>query len=169
MERLSFQLAGKEPMPGKIRMLQFGEGNFLRAFVDEMVDNLNNQTGADVGVCIAQPLERGMVDMLRAQDHLYTVMLRGREEQGDVKKTRIVRSVVDSVKIYQEFDKFLSLAQSDDLRFIVSNTTEAGIVYTGKDNYDDKPQASFPGKVTRLLHERYLLKKKGFIFLPCEL
>ena len=69
-----------------LRVVQFGEGNFLRAFVDEMIDNLNNQTGADVGVCIAQPLERGMVDMLREQDHLYTVMLRGREEKGDVKK-----------------------------------------------------------------------------------
>ena len=107
MDRLSLKLAGKENIPGKIRVLQFGEGNFPRAFVDEMIDNLNNQTGADVGVCIAQPLERGMVDMLREQDHLYTVMLRGREETGDVKKTRIIRSVVDSVKIYQEFDKFL--------------------------------------------------------------
>ena len=169
MERLSAQMMGNENRPGTVRVLQFGEGNFLRAFVDEMLDNLNRETGADVGVCIAQPLEKGMVDLLREQDHLYTVMLRGREEKGDVKKTRVVRSVVDSVKIYQEFEKFLSLAENDDLRFIVSNTTEAGIVYTGKDSYDDKPQASFPGKLTRLMHQRFLLGKKGFILLPCEL
>ena len=169
MDRLSAQHAPNVNRPGKIRVLQFGEGNFLRAFVDEMIDNLNNAENADVGVCIAQPLDRGMVDMLREQDHLYTVMLRGREEKGDVKKTRIVGSVIDSVKIYQEFDKYLALAENDDLRFIVSNTTEAGIVYTGKDSYDDAPQASFPGKLTRLMHQRFLLKKKGFILLPCEL
>ncbi len=169
MERLSSMLAKETKRPEKIRVLQFGEGNFLRAFVDEMIDNLNNQEHTNVGVCIAQPLEKGMVDMLREQDHLYTVMLRGREEEGDVKKTRIVGSVIDTVKIYQEFEKYLALAQNDDLRFIVSNTTEAGIVYTGKDSYDDAPQASFPGKLTRFLHERFLLGKKGFILLPCEL
>ncbi len=169
MERLNAALADKQGRPEHIRVMQFGEGNFLRAFVDEMLDNLNCKAGGDYGVAVVQPLPQGLCGMLREQDCLYTVMLRGREEEGDVKRARIVKSVLDTVEPYRDFDAYLALAKIDTLRFIVSNTTEAGIVYTGQDSYDDRPQASYPGKLTRFLHERYRLGKPGFILLPCEL
>ncbi len=169
MNRLNQQLCPTVKRPEHIRVMQFGEGNFLRAFVDEMLDNLNTQCGGDYGVAIVQPLDRGMCHMLREQDGLYTVILRGREETGDVKKVKIVGSVIRTVEPYADFQSYLDLAKEDTLRFIVSNTTEAGIVYTGQDQYGDAPQASYPGKLTRFLHERYLLGKPGFIILPCEL
>ena len=169
MNRLSQQLCPSVKRPEHIRVMQFGEGNFLRAFVDEMLDNLNSQYGGDYGVAIVQPLEKGMCRLLNEQDCLYTVLLRGREETGDVKKTKIVGSVLKTVEPYADFQSYLDLAKEDTLRFIISNTTEAGIVYTGADQYEDRPQASYPGKLTRFLHERYLLGKPGFIILPCEL
>lgn len=169
MERLNKTLAPQVKRPENIRVMQFGEGGFLRAFVDEMLDNLNTQCGCDLGVAIVQPLEKGMCKLLNEQDCLYTVMLRGREESGDVKKVKVVGTVLKTVEPYADFQSYLDLAKLDTLRFIVSNTTEAGIVYTGKDSYDDRPQASYPGKLTRFLHERFLLKKPGFIILPCEL
>ena len=86
MERLNQALVPQAKRPQNIRVMQFGEGGFLRAFVDEMLDNLNTQCGGDYGVVIVQPLEKGMCKMLRDKDCLYTVMLRGREESGDVKK-----------------------------------------------------------------------------------
>lgn len=169
MERLNKSLVPQVKRPQNIRVMQFGEGGFLRAFVDEMLDNLNTQCGGDYGVAIVQPLERGMCKMLEEQDCLYTVMLRGREESGDVKKVKVVGTVLKTVEPYADFQSYLDLAKIDTLRFIVSNTTEAGIVYTGTDNYDDKPQPSYPGKLTRFLHERFLLGKPGFIIMPCEL
>ena len=169
MNRLSSRLCPSVKRPEHIRVMQFGEGNFLRAFVDEMLDNLNTQCGGDYGVAIVQPLGKGMCHLLNEQDCLYTVILRGREETGDVKKTKIVGSVLKTVEPYADFQSYLDLAKEDTLRFIVSNTTEAGIVYTGEDQYEDRPQASYPGKLTRFLHERYLLGKPGFIILPCEL
>ena len=169
MERLTQSLVPQVKRPQNIRVMQFGEGGFLRAFVDEMLDNMNTQCGCDLGVAIVQPLERGMCRLLNEQDCLYTVMLRGREEAGDVKKVKVVGSVLKTVEPYADFQAYLDLAKLDTLRFIVSNTTEAGIVYTGADQYDDRPQASYPGKLTRFLHERFLLGKPGFILLPCEL
>lgn len=169
MNRLNKAVAGDCKRPENIRVLQFGEGNFLRAFVDEMLDNLNHLNGGDYGVCVAQPLERGMCSVLKEQDCLYTVVLRGREESGDVMKARIVHSILDTVEPYADFDAYLKLAELDTLRFIVSNTTEAGITYTGLDSFDDRPQASYPGKLTRFLYERFRLGKPGFILLPCEL
>ena len=168
MERLNEKTAGCGARPEHIRVLQFGEGNFLRAFADEMLDRLNAQ-GGDLGVAIVKPREKGSCQALREQDCLYTVLLRGREEQGDVKESRIIRSVRAVVEPYQDFLSYLELARIETLRFIISNTTEAGIVYTGQDQYADAPQASFPGKLTRFLHERFRLGLPGFILLPCEL
>ena len=169
MERLNQALVPQVKRPRSIRVMQFGEGGFLRAFVDEMLDNMNTQCGCDLGVAIVQPLDKGMCRLLNEQDCLYTVMLRGREESGDVKKVKVVGTVLKTVEPYADFQSYLDLAKLDTLRFIVSNTTEAGIVYTGKDSYGDRPQASYPGKLTRFLHERFLLGKPGFILLPCEL
>ncbi len=156
-------------IPQNIRVLQFGEGNFLRAFVDEMFDNANRELGLDLGVAVVQPIARGMVDMLRAQDHRYTVLLRGREGDQDVCRSRVVPCIIASNNPYAEYADYLALAHVDTLRYIVSNTTEAGIVYTGQDQYDDAPPASYPGKLTRFLHERFLQGKPGFVIMPCEL
>lgn len=169
MERLNEKIAGcAGKRPEHIRVLQFGEGNFLRAFADEMLDRLNAQ-GGDFGVAVVKPREKGSCQALRDQDGLYTVLLRGKGEAGDIQERRIVRSVLSAVEPYRDFQGYLELARIETLRFIISNTTEAGIVYTGQDQYNDAPPASFPGKLTRLLHERFLLGLPGFILLPCEL
>ena len=100
MEKLNQALVPQVKRPQNIRVMQFGEGGFLRAFVDEMLDNLNTQCGGDYGVAIVQPLERGMCKMLEEQDCLYTVMLRGREESGDVKKVKVVGTVLKTTMGY---------------------------------------------------------------------
>ncbi|MBQ2833656.1 MAG: tagaturonate reductase, partial [Clostridia bacterium] len=159
--------------PKTERVIQFGEGGFLRAFCDWMIDKANEAAGMDAGVVIVQPIERGMIGMLNEQDGLYTQILRGVVEGKAQKDTRIIQCVKRGISPYEDFEGYLALAHNRDMRFIISNTTEAGIVYTGKDQFDDKPQASFPGKLTRLLYERFTAfggeKGTGFILLPCEL
>lgn len=159
--------------PKTERVIQFGEGGFLRAFCDWMVDMANEKAGMDAGVVIVQPIERGMVGMLNEQDGLYTLILRGQVDGKATKDTRIIQSVTRGLSPYEDFEGYLALAHNKDMRIIISNTTEAGIVYTGKDSFDDKPQASYPGKLTRLLYERFTAfggaKGTGFILLPCEL
>jgi len=168
MQRLSQQIKPRSASR-PTRVLQFGEGGFLRAFCDWMIDVANEKGTMDTGITIVQPIAKGMLPLLNAQDNLYTLLLRGKEN-GEVKKdVRVITSINDTINPYNNFDAFLKAAHNEDLRFVISNTTEAGIVYTGTDKYDDKPQASFPGKVTRFLHERYLAGKKGLVFLPCEL
>ena len=159
--------------PKTERVIQFGEGGFLRAFCDWMIDMANEKAGMDAGVVIVQPIERGMVSMLNEQDGLYTLILRGQVDGKATKDTRIIQSVKRGLSPYEDFEGYLALAHNRDMRIIISNTTEAGIVYTGKDSFDDKPQASYPGKLTRLLYERFTAfggaKGTGFILLPCEL
>ncbi len=159
--------------PATERVIQFGEGGFLRAFCDWMIDLANEKAGMDAGVVIVQPIERGMIGMLNEQDGLYTQILRGQVDGKAMKDTRIIQCVSRGLSPYEDFEGYLALAHNKDIRVIISNTTEAGIVYTGKDSFDDKPQASFPGKLTRLLYERFTAfggeKGTGFILLPCEL
>jgi Mannitol-1-phosphate/altronate dehydrogenases len=168
MQRLSKNLI-PEKANRPVRVLQFGEGGFLRAFCDWMIDIANEKGTMDTGITIVQPIAKGMTGLLSEQDNLYTLLLRGKEN-GEVKKdVRVITAINNTINPYEDFDAYLKAAHNDDLRFIISNTTEAGIVYTGTDKYDDKPQNSFPGKVTRFLHERYSAGKNGLIFLPCEL
>ena len=141
--------------PKTERVIQFGEGGFLRAFCDWMIDMANEKAGMDAGVVIVQPIERGMVSMLNEQDGLYTLILRGQVDGKPSKDERIIQSVKRGLSPYEDFEGYLALAHNPDMRIIISNTTEAGIVYTGKDSFDDKPQASYPGKLTRLLYERF--------------
>ena len=159
--------------PKTERIIQFGEGGFLRAFCDWMIDKTNEATDMDAGVVIVQPIERGLVGKLNEQDGLYTQILRGRVNGEASKDIRIIQCVKRGLSPYEDFEGYLALAHNKDMRIIISNTTEAGIVYTGKDGFDDKPQASFPGKLTRLLYERFTAfggaKGTGFILLPCEL
>ena len=170
---LSSVAAARGVAPKTERVIQFGEGGFLRAFCDWMIDLANEKAGMDAGIVIVQPIERGMIGMLSEQDCLYTQILRGQVDGKAMKDTRIIQCVKRALSPYADFDAYLALAHQKEIRVVISNTTEAGIVYTGKDHFDDKPQASFPGKLTRLLYERFTAfggeKGTGFILLPCEL
>lgn len=156
-----------------IRVAQFGEGNFLRAFADWMIDIANEKGLFDGDVAIIKPIAAGTFERFVKQDGYYTVCLRGRQEGKVVDDARIVTSVREFVDPYVDYDSFLALAREPELRFVISNTTEAGIAYDGKDGFDDAPPASYPAKLTRFLYERYQAVNgdaaKGLIILPVEL
>ncbi len=147
------------------KVIQFGEGGFLRGFVDWMLQKVNEKSDFNGSVVVVQPIESGMCDMLSAQDCVYTHVIRGIE---GVDKT-VVDVISRCVKPYEDFDAYLALAEQPEMRFIVSNTTESGIVYSDEDKITDTPPKSFPAKVTLLLKRRFELGLPGFIFLPCEL
>lgn len=161
------------PAERPVKIIQFGEGNFLRAFVDWMVQNMNEKTDFNGNIAVVQPIEHGMVDKLNEQDGLYTVILKGLKDKKGVKDVTLIDSISKGINPYQDFNTYLELAENPDTRFVVSNTTEAGIAFNPEDTPDMQPPASFPAKVTLLLHHRYKSftgdKSKGFIFLPCEL
>lgn len=152
-------------MERREKIIQFGEGGFLRGFVDWMIQKINDKSNFNGSVVVVQPLEKGMCDTLTAQNCKYHHLIRGVE---GVECTEI-DVISRCVKPYDDFDSYLALAKNPDFRFVVSNTTEAGIAFSSDDKYTDRPQKSFPAKLTRLLHERFLLGLKGFVFLPCEL
>ena len=156
-----------------IRVLQFGEGNFLRAFVDWIVDNLNEKAGFDGNVMMVQPLANGMGDMINAQKGLYTTCLRGIQNGKPVEEFRQITSVAGCINPYSDYDAFASQAENPDLRFVISNTTEAGIAYHAGDRLEDRPQVSFPGKLCAFLYRRYKAfggdASKGLVMIPCEL
>ena len=156
-----------------IRVLQFGEGNFLRAFVDWIVDNLNEKAGFDGNVMMVQPLANGMGDMINAQKGLYTTCLRGIQNGKPVEEFRQITSVAGCINPYSDYDAFASQAENPDLRFVISNTTEAGIAYHAGDGLEDRPQVSFPGKLCAFLYRRYKAfggdASKGLVMIPCEL
>ena len=147
------------------KIIQFGEGGFLRGFVDWMIQKMNDNGSYCGNVVVVQPIESGMCDMLTAQNCGYTHVIRGVE---GVDKT-IVNSISRCVKPYEDFDSYLALAENPDFRFVVSNTTEAGIVFSADDKITDAPPKSFPAKLTLLLKRRFELSLPGFVFLPCEL
>ncbi len=153
----------KTKRPEKI--IQFGEGGFLRGFVDWMIQKMNNNGSYDGSVVVVQPIERGMCDMLSEQNCVYTHLIRGVEGVEEERIDVISRCV----KPYDDYKAYLELAKNLDFRFIVSNTTESGIEFSERDNFDDAPPKTFPAKLTRLLYERFKLKLPGFVFLPCEL
>ncbi len=175
MEKLSYKLLEDIRYEGYIlkdapeRVLQFGEGNFLRAFVDYFIDLLNEKAGFNSKVVLCQPIAQGLSDMINEQEGLYTLFLRGQENGEKVNKKRVISSVSRCLNPYKEFDEFLSCARNPELRFIVSNTTEAGIAYDPSCKLEDKPASSFPGKLTQFLHERFTNNLKGVIILSCEL
>lgn len=147
------------------RVIQFGEGGFLRGFVDWMLAKVNETTDFDGNVVVVQPIAQGMCDMLTEQDGLYTHIVRGKE---GVEKT-VVDVISRCVKPYEDFEAYLALAENPDFRFIFSNTTEAGIVFSEADQFTDTPPATFPAKLTLLLKRRFDLGLRGFILIPCEL
>ena len=147
------------------KIIQFGEGGFLRGFVDWMVQYVNEKTDFDGKVVVVQPIEKGMCDNLTAQNCEYTHICRG-SEGIETKKINVISRCV---KPYDDFDSYMALCENPDFRFVVSNTTEAGIVFEEGDKITDKPAKTFPAKVTQLLKRRFDLGLKGFVFLPCEL
>ena len=154
-------------LPEKI--VQFGGGNFLRAFADWMVDILNEEAGLAAGVVIVKPTASGAYTDLIAQDGLYHVRLTG----GGDADTRLIRCINRIINPYTSFEAYLSLAQQPSVRFILSNTTEAGITFDPDDRLEDRSANSFPGKLTQFLHARFRHfdadPGKGCIILPCEL
>lgn len=155
------------------KIIQFGEGNFLRAFIDWQLDLLNEHTDLNAGVVIVRPID-SKSPSLNLQDGLYTTVIRGLNEQGEtVRDARLIRSVNREINIYQDFDAYLALAHDANIRWVFSNTTEAGIAYVESDAFSDTPPSSYPAKLTRLLYERFShfagAADKGWVLLPCEL
>lgn len=179
METLNYDVLRKSGYAGYIlenapeRVLQFGEGGFLRAFVDYFFDLANEKHGFNGKVVLIQPIEKGLTDVINRQQGLYTLYLRGFQDGKTVNDKRVISCVSRCIDPYRDFDAFLACAHNSDLRYIASNTTEAGIAYDPACLFSDAPQSSFPGKLTRFLYERYLAfgkeKGRGMIILSCEL
>ncbi|MDR0418812.1 MAG: tagaturonate reductase [Prevotellaceae bacterium] len=155
------------------RIIQFGEGNFLRAFVDWIVYNMNNKSNFNAGVVVVQPIENGMVDMLNEQNGLYHLNLQGLDKGKQVDSIEMIDVITRGLNPYTQFNEYLKLAENPEMRFVISNTTEAGIAFRAEDKLDDKPAKSYPGKLVQLLHHRFKTFKgasdKGMIIFPCEL
>ena len=172
MHKLSRTTHPRPALPERI--LQFGGGNFMRAFVDWHIQTMNDKLGYGAGVAIVKPIDRpGPEDMINQQDGLYTLYLLGMEN-GQPKKThQVVDCVQRQIDAYAEFDELLKAGKNPELQLVFSNTTEAGIVYVDSDRLSDAPPASFPGKLTRVLWERYQAlggsAESGLVIVPCEL
>jgi len=155
------------------KVIQFGEGNFLRAFVDDFFDLANEISGFNGKVCVVTPIHGPMQEKFNNQDSLYTLYLRGMENGQKVENRRLISVISRVLDATQEFDKVLDCALNPELKFIVSNTTEAGIAFKESDKFDDPENSSYPAKLTRFLLKRYeecgKENAEGFILLPCEL
>lgn len=155
------------------RILQFGEGNFLRAFANWMIHEMNKKANFDAGVVVVQPIDQGLIKMLNDQDCLYTLYLNGIKNGEVISEHEVIDCIQGGINPYENYADYLANAENPDLRFVISNTTEAGISYNAKDKLEDAPQKSFPGKLTALLYKRFQTFKgasdKGLIVIPCEL
>ena len=174
MEKLNYEVLKKSGYGGFVlenapeKVMQFGEGNFLRAFVNYWFDVSNEKAGWNGKCCLVQPIAPGLADLINKQEGLYTLYLRGTENGQKVDRKRVISSVSRCLNPYQEegYAEMMKLAVSDDLEYIVSNTTEAGIVYDPACNFNDKPAASFPGKLTQVLYTRWKAGKSGLVVGP---
>ena len=177
MEKLNYATLKQSGYNGFIlkdapeKVLQFGEGNFLRAFVDYWFDLANERADWNGKCVLVQPIAPGLADMINAQEGLYTLHLRGSEKGQKVDDKRVISSVSRRLNPYvpADYEKMMEVAVSDDLEIIVSNTTEAGIVYDPACKADDCPPTSFPAKLTQVLYRRYQACKPGVVVLACEL
>lgn len=155
------------------RIIQFGDGNFLRAFTDWIVHKMNEELDFNSGILVVGPRKNDRVYQLNNQDGLYTLLLKGIEKGRLIDEKIVINSITRGIHTYRDYDEYLRVAENPDIRFMISNTTEAGIAYDCEDRLEDRPQKSFPGKVAAFLYRRYRHfngdKTKGLIFLPCEL
>ena len=171
LKSLNKQTAPKSSMPERI--IQFGEGNFLRAFVDWIIWNMDQKTNFNGSVVVVQPIERGMVDWLNGQDCLYHVNLQGRLNGEAVNTLERIDVISRALNPYTQNWAFMALAEQPEIRFVISNTTEAGIAFDDTCKFTDAPASSYPGKLVQLLFHRYKSfngdPTKGLIIMPCEL
>ncbi|MGE5353500.1 MAG: tagaturonate reductase [Acidobacteriota bacterium] len=155
------------------RVIQFGEGNFLRAFIDWMFNELNKKNLFNGSVVVIQPLEQGLINLINEQDGLYTLFLRGVDQGQVIEKREIITSLSRGINPYENWDEYLALAKQVELRYVVSNTTEAGIEYVNTPYPESVCPKSYPAKLARFLYERYLhfngMEEKGMLIIPCEL
>lgn len=160
-----------EGLPEKV--IQFGEGNFLRAFVDWMFHQLIKNGLFNGRIVVVQPIPEGLVSKLNEQDGLYTLILRGLKDGKPTELKEIISSVSRGINPYTQWDEYLKCAENPDMEFVISNTTEAGIAYDKNDSLDKKPPVSFPGKLTAFLYHRFKQfngdPSKGMVIIPCEL
>lgn len=161
----------EEKLP--IKIVQFGEGNFLRAFVDYAFQELNKTIDFNAGIAVVQPIDKGLVKMLNDQDGLYTLFMKGIKKGKEIQDVELISNIVKGVNPYTNYNDYLSLAKEESLEFIISNTTEAGIAYLESDTAEMKPPRSFPAKLTALLYARFKHfngeASRGLTIIPCEL
>ncbi len=171
MKALNKLTAPKSNAPERI--IQFGEGNFLRAFVDWIIYNMNQKTDFNSSVVVVQPIDRGMAEWLNGQDCLYHVNLQGRQNGKPVNTLTRIDVISRALNPYSQNSAFMALADQPEIRFVISNTTEAGIAFDPACKFTDAPASSYPGKLTQLLFRRFKTfkgnPKKGLIIMPCEL
>lgn len=170
--KLTRAIAGKtEKLP--IKVLQFGEGNFLRAFVDYAFFKLNNELDFNAGVAVVQPLAGGMVDLIEKQDGLYTLFLNGIKNGEKIQDIYLIDNIVKLINPYKDFQDYLDVAKVETLEFVISNTTEAGIEFVDTDVISNETPQSFPAKLAVFLYQRFTHFKgasdKGLTIIPCEL
>lgn len=179
MEKLCYETLEKQGYDGYLlkeapeRVMQFGEGNFLRAFVDYFIDMMNEKAGFNSKVVLCQPIAPGLADMINEQEGLYTLFLRGFENGKKVNDKRVISCVSRCLNPYKNYDEVLACAENPDMRYIACNTTEAGIAYDPACQFTDIPADSYPGKLTQFLYRRFekfgKTAGKGFVILSCEL
>lgn len=164
-------VSGHRNYPEKV--LQFGEGNFLRCFVDWMFHQLNHKGSFNGSVVAVQPIEKGMVNLLNEQDGLYNVYLRGLKAGKAESNHELIDVISRGINPYEDFGAYLQTAENPEMRYVISNTTEAGIAFNEEDKPTGTPPASFPGKLAVWLHHRFQIfkgdKEKGVHVIPCEL
>ena len=155
------------------KVIQFGEGNFLRAFIEWIIWKTNQKTDFNGSVVVVQPIEKGMVEWLNNQDGLYHLNLQGLQNGQAVDSVDMIDVISRGLNPYTDFDAYLRLAEQSEIRFVISNTTEAGIAFDAACKLEDRPASSYPGKLTQLLYHRWQHfggdKSKGLIIFPCEL
>ncbi|MFY0714927.1 tagaturonate reductase [Seonamhaeicola sp. NFXS20] len=172
MKNLNRKNIGLEPkLP--IKIVQFGEGNFLRAFVEYAIQELNKKADFNAGIAVVQPIKRGLINLLNNQDGLYTLFMKGVKKGKEIQYKELITNIVTCVNPYKDFKNYLNLAKEKTLEYVISNTTEAGIAYVASDTLKMEPPSSFPAKLTILLYERFNYFNgdisKGLTIIPCEL
>ena len=171
MELISKKMFAKPERP--IKIMQFGEGNFLRAFIEWIIQNLNDKGAINSSVAVVQPMPFGRIKELSEQDGLYTLRLEGIDKGKTVKSSQVIDVIGDCINPFTDYEHFLSYAKSQDLQVIISNTTEAGIAVDPTDTDFSQCPKSYPGKLLALLKARYDYfdgdMAKGLAIVPCEL
>ena len=169
MEKLNRTTAKAKTYTEKV--IQFGEGNFLRAFIDWIIWKTNQKTDFNASVVVVQPIDKGKVELLNEQDGLYHLNLQGIDEGQTVDSIEMIDVISRGINPYVDFQAYLKLAEQPEIRFVISNTTEAGIEFNPDCMLDDAPARSYPGKLTQLLYHRFRHfagdKAKGLIIFPC--